>query len=107
MGESVLVALIGGCALVLTAPTGLLALVLNRKVNAIRHQVTNHHTVNLREDLDAKHDDNRDLLQTIARDVGGMKEDLRLVRSTQARYDERLYNLETKGKRPWRRSTRR
>lgn len=107
MGESVLVALIGGFALVLTAPTSVLALVLNRKVNAIRHQVANDHDVNLRDDLDAKHDDNSALLQTIARDVGGMKEDLRLVRRTQARQDERIHTLETKGKRPWRRSTRR
>lgn len=97
MSESVLVALIGGCALVLTAPTSLLAIILNRKVNAIRHQVTNHHTVNLREDLDAKHDDNKDLLQTIARDVGGMKSDLRLIRRTQASQGDRILTLEKKG----------
>lgn len=107
MSEGVIIALISAGGLVLAAPGGFLALLVNRKVKAIQHQVANHHSVNLREDLDTKHDDNKGLLETIARDVGGMKADLRLVRSTQARQDERLHTLEQKGKRPWRRSTRR
>jgi len=95
MSETVLVAMIGGLALVL-APGGIGAVLLNRKLNVIRDQVANDHDVNLRDDLDTKHTENGDLLHQLVRDVGGIKKDLRTIRKKQYRHDNRLHALETK-----------
>ncbi|AQX81476.1 hypothetical protein BWO91_17265 [Plantibacter flavus] len=99
MSEQVIISLIqGGATTLAAAAAGVFGLLINRKVNGIRTQVANHHKVNLRDDLDDKHEENADLLKTLARDVGGMKSDVRLIRKTQFKQDRRLLRLEGRKK---------
>lgn len=99
MSEQVLIAFIQNSATVLAAAAaGVFGLLINRKVNGIRTQVANHHKVNLRDDLDDKHEENADLLKSLARDMGGMKADVRLIRKTQFKQDRRLLRLEGRKK---------
>lgn len=95
MSDAVAVALIG---LVGTAVSIVLTALLNGKVRRIRDQVENDHardpskTTNLREDLDEKHDE---LLTTLRRDVGGIRQDIRQIRVDLSRTDDRVHELET------------
>ncbi|RWZ52943.1 DUF2746 domain-containing protein [Labedella phragmitis] len=83
MSDAVLVALIG---LVNGVVTLVLGALLNGKVNAIRHQVKNDHSSNLRDDLDtvlaqsktthAAVERLEDVQQTHGRDIRGLRSDI-------------------------------
>ncbi|MGG7509443.1 hypothetical protein [Plantibacter sp. YIM 135249] len=96
MSDIVIVALISAAALVLTAPASVLMLLVNRRVKALGHQVANDHSVNLRDDLDGKHSETGDLLRELVRDLGGMKQDVRLIRQDQSTHESRIHALEQK-----------
>ena len=76
----VLVAIIGALGLVLVAVINTRT---NRRVKAIQRQVQNDHTTNLREELDERHDEISEWFREFRRDIGGMREELRGVRSVQ------------------------
>jgi hypothetical protein len=62
-----------------------------KKSNAATlHQVKNSHDINLRDDLDGKQDEVRDLLVQVRNDVGDVRVDLREVRQTA--HDDREEN---------------
>ena len=78
MSDAVAVAVVYALGTVLAAAVtalGAVLLKLNGRVKAVQEQVANDHTnedgtpLNLRDDLDGKHDENRDLLLKIQRDV--------------------------------------
>lgn len=102
MSDAVVVALIGSAqALLVVVAGGVGVPMLMRRLNAIREQVANDHKhadgtpINLRDDLDDKHDENRGILLTIQRDVMWIARQL-------ADHDNRLDGIEdtlqTKGK---------
>ena len=100
----VLVAAIGALGLVLVAVINTRT---NRRVKAIQRQVQNDHTTNLREELDDRHDEIGEWLREVRRDIGGMREELRGVRSVQRisldaqnTMSARIHALEQKGSTP-------
>jgi hypothetical protein len=91
----VLIALIG---LVGTVVSIVLTALVNGKVKGIRQQVENDHgtdptkTTNLREDMDEKHDT---IVTMLRRDVGGIRQDIRLIREDLSATNGRVHELET------------
>jgi hypothetical protein len=75
------------CATVIAALLGLIGVLLgmiHKNAKAAVGQVQNSHTVNLRDDLDEKFDGMATLVKGVSADVGGIKEDLRLIRRDQS-----------------------
>lgn len=95
MSDAVWVALIGLAGTVVSI---VLTGRVNGKVKRVTNQLENDHaadpskTTNLREDLDEKHDE---LLTTLRRDVGGIRQDIRQIRVDLSRTDDRVHELET------------
>lgn len=94
MSDAVVVALITAGATVTVAVVGaILAPLILTRLRAIEAQVANDHKhpdgtpINLREDLDGKHDENKSILLTIQRDVAWLMR-------RQAHTDDRLGDLE-------------
>lgn len=102
MTDGDVIAVISACATVITGLLTLMAYVrvgrvetktdrVEAKTDLVSHNVTNDHAVNLRDDMDTKHDE---LLTMLRRDVGGMREDIRLQRRDHADLAERVHDLE-------------
>lgn len=91
VSDPVLIAIIGAFGVVMAALLGYLgitATITRRHARAAsnsaaetRDEVKNSHTVNLRDDLDAKFEGLAVLVKSMARDVGGMKADIRGIRT--------------------------
>lgn len=102
MSDTVVVALIGLAGTVVSI---VLTARVNNKVKRVRDQVENDHaadpekTTNLREDMDEKHDV---IVSMLRRDVGGIREDIRQIRSDLSDTNGRVHGLETtQEKRSW------
>jgi len=59
-----------------------------------REQVENDHDTNLRVELDERHKETRGWFSGLARDIGGIREELRGIRSSQQALDRRVQRLE-------------
>lgn len=105
MTEGVVVAVIaavGGVVGLVAAAvvTAIIAPIILRRLKAIQEQVANDHKkadgapLNLRDDLDGKHDENRSILLTLQRDVAWI---MRRVAEQDDRIDDVEDTLKTKG----------
>lgn len=93
-------AVIQAAAVVISALLGIIGVMLGivlrsqivakKSATATLHQVKNSHDTNLRDDLDEKQDEVRDLITQVRNDVGDVRIDLREVR--QAAHDDRTQN---------------
>ena len=104
--DNVTVAAIITFGSVITALLGYLGVVATgarRHAKAARHEVQNSHEVNLRDDLDVKFKGLADLVKGAVADIGGIKEDIRIIhreasqdREVNATERERVRRLEEK-----------
>lgn len=97
MPETVLVAIIGGAQAVIIAFVGVLNARIGRVSKdsaATRAQVENDHSTNLREEADDRHKETRGLLHGLARDIGGIRQELRQGHERMQGHDERIMALE-------------
>ncbi|WP_341934711.1 hypothetical protein MRBLWO14_000283 [Microbacterium sp. LWO14-1.2] len=91
MSEAVLIALIGGVQAVTLGVLGILAKrvgsvrrdtsAVREDTAATREQVVNHHTTNLRVENDSRHAETAGWFREIRRDIGGIREELRGLRT--------------------------
>jgi cell division protein FtsX len=75
------------CATVIAALLGLIGVLLgmiHKNAKTAASQTQNSHTVNLRDDLDEKFDGLAGLVRGVSYDVGGVKEDIRIIRRDQS-----------------------
>jgi Protein of unknown function (DUF2746) len=80
--ESVVVATVTTFGVILTALLSYLGVVTTgarRHAKAALNEVRNSHDTNLRDDLDAKFDGLAQRLVVLTNDVGGIKEDIRII----------------------------
>lgn len=87
----IIVATISGVALIVVA---VINVGLRRRVKSIQGQVQNDHSTNLREELDDRHDETRDWFKDLRRDVGGIRQDLRWMRSELSTHSQRIHTIE-------------
>ena len=80
---------------------GVVATGARRHAKAARHEVQNSHTVNLRDDLDAKFKGLEaallgfgDDLGAVKKDIGGMRSDIRLIRTEASQDREHVRHFE-------------
>jgi Tfp pilus assembly protein PilV len=75
------------CATVVAALLSLIGVLLgmiHKNAKTAANQTQNSHETNLRDDLDEKFEGLADLVTGVSADVGGIKEDLRLIRRDQS-----------------------
>jgi len=97
VSEPVLIALIGCTQAVLVALVSVLAVRVGRvqrDAAATREQVVNDHSTNMREENDTRHNETRSWFRDLRRDIGGIREELRGLRSTDRALDKRIQQLE-------------
>lgn len=75
---------------------------LDEKTERVRSQVENSHQTNLREELDERHTETRrwfdrasDAIDETRRDLGGIRSELRLLRTRDDGLDERVQRIES------------
>ncbi|WDH80214.1 hypothetical protein PTQ19_07220 [Microbacterium esteraromaticum] len=110
MTEGVLVTIITAGQAIILALIGLLGVRLGkvkRDVSAARWQVENTHDTNMREENDSRHaetkrwiddlsDNFTDQIKTLAKDLGGMRAEIRGDRETHRALADRVTHLERK-----------
>lgn len=101
MDTDLAVAVVGFVGVVLTAMIGAQNVRIGRirrDAQSTREQLENDHasdptkTTNIREDMDNKHDQ---IVTMLRRDVGGIREDIRLLRRDLSGTQDRVHELET------------
>lgn len=101
MSEAVLVAIITGVQAVTLGVLGILAKRIGnvrRDTTATREQVVNDHTTNLREENDGRHAETTGWFRELRRDLGGIREEMRGLRSDDRALSRRVTKLEQKGR---------
>jgi hypothetical protein len=101
MSDPVLISIVGCIQAVTVAIVGVLAVRIgkvHRDTKATRVQVENDHTTNLREENDGRHAETAGWFREIRRDLGGIREEIRGLRSDDRDLGKRVTNLEQKGK---------
>lgn len=90
-----------GITAVLVALIGAGVLSTRRRVKRVQAQVENDHTTNMREEADERHAENSRALQwlvstvkAVVRDIGGMRQDIRDLRSDLTHERDRIDDLE-------------
>lgn len=83
-----------GVTAILVALIGAGVLSTRRRIKRVQAQVENDHTTNMREEADERHTENTTTLQTIVRDIGGIRGDLRALRSDLTHERDRIDDLE-------------
>lgn len=99
MSDTVIVALIGLSQAVSLAILGLLAKRVGKvrsDTTATREQVENDHTTNLREENDGRHAETAGWFREIRRDLGGIREEIRGIRSDHRALSGRVDNIQQK-----------
>lgn len=110
MSEGVLVTIITAGQAIILGLIGLVGIRLGkvkRDVSAARWQVENTHDTNLREENDSRHaetkrwiddltDNFTDQIKTLAKDLGGMRAEIRSDRETHRALADRVTHLERK-----------
>lgn len=64
------------------------------RVKSVQAQVENDHTTNMREEQDERHKENSSLLRSVVRDIGGIRQDLRDLRSEVRHERDRIDEIE-------------
>jgi septal ring factor EnvC (AmiA/AmiB activator) len=97
VSDAVLVAIVGGA---FALATTVLQLVARSQIRAVRDQLENDHardphkTTNLRDDLDRKHDELVRIVRNQSKDIGGIRGDIRQLRSDLSHESERIDEIE-------------
>lgn len=101
MSDAVLLGAIGSMQAVAVALIYVMGRRQARSTDAIRYEVTNDHDQPLRDDMDEKHgavirgiNTVAATVRTIMRDIGGIRHDIRQLRSDLSHTDQRIDNLE-------------
>ena len=88
MSDAVAVQIVATVGVVLAAALGLLGTIVTvggrsllRRIKAIQGQVQNDHESNLREDMDAHRDENREIAQVTVAEIQGLRSDIGGIRS--------------------------
>lgn len=77
-----------------TVVVAMITVGIRRRVKSIQGQVQNDHESNLREELDDRHDETRDWFKDLRRDLGGIRQDLRWMRSELSTHSQRIHTIE-------------
>lgn len=100
MSDPVLIALVGCIQAVTVAIVGVLAVRIGkvrRDTTATREHVVNDHTTNFRDENDSRHAETKGWFRELRRDVGGIREDIRLLRKDDRNLSARITRIEQKG----------